>query len=127
MKKISEILIVAVLIALIAPVIAELPSDKVDTNHSAAQLTNASTLIPMDPRYIWINPLAVELSGMNSEIFQNAEFMKDPYGMSSGNLLTASISRFLNTDPNAGASRVINNKAAKVGLIHWPRSANNSS
>ena len=124
MKKIYEILIVAVLIALVAPVIAELSSDEVD--YAVEQNSNASIMKPMDPYYIWINPLAVDLSSINSEIFQNAEFSKDPDGMSSGNLFTASISRFLNADPSAGASKVVKS-VAKVGLIHWPRSANNSS
>ena len=125
MKKISEILIVAVLIALVAPAIAELSSDE-DTNYGIEQLYNASMMKPMDPNYIWINPLAIDLSGVNPGIFQNAEFSKDPDGMSSGNLFTASISRFLNADPSAGASKVVKS-VAKVGLIHWPRSANNSS
>ena len=124
MKKISEILIVAVLIALVAPVIAELSSDEVD--YAVEQQSNASVMKPMDPYYIWINPLAVDLSGINPEIFQNAEFSKDPDGMSSGNLFTASISRFLNTDPSAGASKVVK-RVAQVGLVHWSRSAHNSS
>jgi hypothetical protein len=119
MKKISEILIVAVLIALIAPAIAELSSDE-DTNYGIEQLYNASMMKPMDPHYIWINPLAIDLSGVNPEIFQNSEFSKDPYGMSSGNQFTASISRFLNADPSAGASKVVK-RAAKVGLVHWPQ------
>ena len=126
MKKISEILIVAVLIALIAPAFAELSSDEVDTNYGIEQLYNASMMKPMDPHYIWINPLAVDLSGVNPEVFQNAKFSKDPDGMSSGNQFTASISRFLNSDPNAGASKVVK-RVAKVGLVHWPGSAHNSS
>ena len=119
MKKISEILIVAVLIALVAPAIAELSSDE-DTNYGIEQLYNASMMKPMDPHYTWINPLAIDLSGVNPEIFQNAEFSKDPYGMSSGNQFTASIGRFLNADPNAGASKVAK-RVAKVGLVHWPQ------
>ncbi|VVB63832.1 Uncharacterised protein [uncultured archaeon] len=126
MKKISEILIVAVLIALVAPAIAELSSEEVDTNYGIEQLYNASMMKPMDPHYIWINPLAIELSGVNPEIFQNTEFSKDPDGMSSGNQFTASISRFLNADPNAGVSKVVK-RVAKVGLVHWPESAHNSS
>jgi hypothetical protein len=126
MEKIFEIIIVAVLIALVAPVIAELSSYEEDTNYGVEQLSNASMMKPMDPHYIWINPLAVDLSSINPEIFQNAEFSKDPDGMSSGNLFTASISKFLNADPSAGASKVVKS-VAKVGLIHWPRSANNSS
>jgi hypothetical protein len=125
MKKISEILIVAVLIALVAPAIAELSSDE-DTNYGIEQLYNASMMKPMDPNYIWINPLAIDLSGVNPGIFQNAEFSKDPDGMSSGNQFTTSISSFLNADPNAGASKVVK-KVAKVGLVHWPGSAHNSS
>ena len=119
MKKMSEILIVAVLIALVAPAIAELSSDE-DTNYGIEPLYNASMMKPMDPHYTWINPLAIDLSGVNPEIFQNAEFGKDPYGMSSGNQFTASISRFLNADPNAGASKAVK-RAAKVGLVHWPQ------
>ena len=124
MKKISEILIVAVLIALVAPVIAELSSDEVD--YAVEQHSNASIMKPMDPNYIWINPLAVDLSSINFEIFQNAEFSKDPDGMSSGNQFTSSISRFLNADPNAGASKVVK-RIATVGLVHWPGSGHNSS
>jgi hypothetical protein len=126
MKKISELLIVAVLITLLAPVIAELPPDGADTDQGVEHLVNESVMKPMDPHYIWITPLAVDLSGVNPEIFQNAEFSKDPDGMSSGNLLTASISKFLNSDPNAGASKVFKS-AAKVGLSHWPGLARNSS
>jgi hypothetical protein len=126
MKKISEILVVAVLIAFVAPVIAELPSDEVGTDQGVELLVNESMMKPMDPHYIWLNPLAVDLSGVNPEIFQNAEFSKDPDGMSSGNLLTASINRFLNADPKAGASKVVKS-VAKLGLVHWPESAHNSS
>jgi hypothetical protein len=126
MKKIFEILILAVMIALVAPVIAELSSDEEDTNYGVEQLYNESMMQPMDPHYIWLNPLAVDLSRVNPEIFQNAEFSKDPDGMSSGNQFTASISRFLNSDPNAGTSKVVKS-LAKVGLVHWPGSANNSS
>jgi hypothetical protein len=126
MKKISELLIVAVLITLVAPVIAELPPDGVDTDQGVEHLVTESAMKPMDPHYIWINSLAVDLSGVNPVIFQNAEFSKDPDGMSSGNLLTASISKFLNSDPNAGDSKVFKN-VAKVGLTHWPGLARNSS
>ena len=126
MRAFSEILIAAVLMALTAPVIAELQSEELDTNQGVEQLVNESLVRPMDPHYIWINPFAVDLSGMNPEIFQNAEFSKDPDGMSSGNLFTSSISRFLNADPNAGVSKVIK-KVAKVGLVHWSGSGHNSS
>jgi hypothetical protein len=126
MKKIFEIIIVAVLIALVAPVIAELSSYEEDTNYGVEQISNASMMKPMDPHYIWINPLAVDLSSINPEIFQNAEFSKDPDGMSSGNQFTSSISRFLNADPNAGASKVVK-RIATVGLVHWPGSGHNSS
>lgn len=125
MKKISEILIVAILTASVAPTIAQLSTDE-DTNYGIEQLYNASMMKPMDPHYIWINPLAVGLSGINPDIFQNAEFSKDPYGMSSSNQITSSISRFLNANPNAGASKVVK-RVAKVGLVHWAGSANNSS
>ena len=126
MKKISEVLVVTVLIAFVAPVIAELPPDELGSDQGVELLVNESMIKPMDPHYIWHNPLAVDLSGINPEIFQNAEFSKDPDGMSSSNLLTASINRFLNADPNAGASKVVKG-IAKLGLVHWPKSAHNSS
>lgn len=126
MEKISEILLVALLISLVAPVIAELPPVGVDTDQGVEHFVNESMMKPMDPHYIWINPLAVDLSGMNPEIFHNAEFSKDPDGMSSGNPFTTSISKFLNADPNAGVSKVVKG-VTKVGLVHWLGSAYNSS
>jgi hypothetical protein len=119
MNKISGLLIAAVLIAVVAPAVAELSSGE-DTNYGIEQLYNASMMKPMDPHYTWTNPLAIDLSGLNPEIFQNIEFSKDPYGMSSGNQFTASISSFLNADPYAGASKAVK-RAAKVGLVHWPQ------
>jgi len=126
MKKISDILIVAIRITLVAPVIAELPPDGAETDQGVEHLANESMMKPMDPHYIWINPLAVDLSGLSTDIFQNAEFSKDPEGMSSGNIFTSSISKFLNSNPNEGASKVFKT-VAKVGLTHWPGLARNSS
>jgi hypothetical protein len=110
------------LIALIAPVVAELPSDVVNANREVvAQLSNNTSIInPMDLRYVWGNPLAIDLSGVNPAIFQHAAFSKDAGGMTSGSLYTSSINAFRMADPNAGASNVTTKKVAKIGLVHWP-------
>lgn len=126
MRKFSEILIAAVLVTFAIPVIAGLQSVEIYTNQGVELLVNESNMKPLDEHYIWDNPLAIDLSGVNPEIFQNVEFSKDPGGMSSGNLLTESVSKFLNTDPNAGISKVVKG-AAKVGLVHRLESAHNSS
>ncbi len=123
-RKNFNILMMAVfLIALLAPVIAELPSEAVNTNREAVlQLSDTSIINPMDPRYVWGNPLAITLSGVTPAIFQNAAFSMDPGGLMSGGLYTTSINDFRNADQNAGASNVTK-KAAKIGLVHWPRTA----
>ncbi len=119
MKKNINILIGAVLIALIAPAIAELPSDTVNANREAIeQLYNRSIINPMDPGYVWGNPLSIDLSGVDPVIFQNAAFRKDPGGLASGSLYTTSINDFRNADPSAGDSNATR-KIAKVGLVHW--------
>jgi len=119
MKKNINILIGAVLVALIAPAVAQLPSDVVNANREAiAQLYNRSIINPMDPGYVWGNPFSIDLSGVDPVIFQNAAFRKDPGGLASGSLYTTSINDFRNADPSAGASNATK-KVAKIGLVHW--------
>ncbi len=118
MKKLN-LRVKILLIALIAPVVAEMPSDAVNKNRAVEQPANRSIINPMDPAYVWGNPFAVVLSGISPAIFQSAAFGKDPDGMASGSLWTSSISRFRRSDPNAGSSRVAR-KPAKIGLVYWP-------
>jgi hypothetical protein len=120
MKKNYSLLVGAILVALIAPVVAALPSDAVNLNREEVeQFYNRSIINPMDPGYVWGNPFALDLSGVNPAVFQNAAFHKDPGGVTSGNLYTTSINDFRNADPNAGASNTTK-KAARVGLVNWP-------
>jgi hypothetical protein len=122
-RKNSNIMMVAVFLALIAPAVAELPSEAVNANNGAVeQLYSTSIINPMDPRYVWGNSLAIALSGVTPAIFQNAAFSMDPGGLMSGGLYTTSINDFRNADQNAGASNVTR-KAATIGLVHWPRTA----
>lgn len=119
MRKLN-LLVEILLLALIAPAVAEMPSDAVSKNREAAeQLSNRSIINPMDPAYVWGNPFAIVLSGINPAIFQSASFGKDPDGMASGNLWTSSISHFRKSDPNSGFSHVAR-KSAKIGLVYWP-------
>ncbi len=121
MKNYS-ILIGAVLVALIAPVVSLLPSDAVNTNmrsEAVEQLNNRTIINPMDPGYVWGNPFAIDLSGVDPAVFQNVAFRKDPGGVMSASLYTTSINDFRNADSNAGNSN-ITKKAAKIGLVNWP-------
>ncbi|NPV62767.1 MAG: hypothetical protein HPY61_09085 [Methanotrichaceae archaeon] len=119
MNWISCTIVSAFLIALVAPAIAELPSDAVAANQgNVSQMANLSIINPMDPGYVWGNPLAIVLSGVDPLIFENGAFRKDPGGMASGNPWTSSINDFREADANAGASN-ITKKAAKVGLVSW--------
>jgi hypothetical protein len=112
-----RIAIAALLIALIAPVLAELPSDAIDPNRNAVNESINRTIInPMDPGYVWGNPLAIDLTNLNPEIFDNTAFKKNPGGLMS-DMFTTSINDFRNADPKAGASNATR-KAAKVGLVH---------
>lgn len=120
MMKNYNILIGAVLVALIAPVVAILPSDAVNTNREVVeQIYNRSIVNPMDPGYVWGNPLTIDLSGVNPAVFQNAAFRKDPGGVMSSSLYTTSINDFRNADPGAGDSNATK-KVAKIGLVNWP-------
>ena len=117
MKKILHILVGAIFIALIAPIVAQLPSDAINGNREAVGQPSTTTIInPMDPNYIWGNPLAVDLNGVNPAVFQNMAFSKDPGGILGSSLYTTSINDFRKADPNAGYSNVPM-KVAKVGLV----------
>jgi hypothetical protein len=118
MKRNINILIGAILIALIAPIAAQLPSDAIAGNREEiAQPTTPIIINPMDPNYVWGNPLAIDLNGVNPVIFQNAAFSKEAGGILGSSLYTTSINDFRNADPNAGYSNVPK-KAAKVGLVN---------
>jgi hypothetical protein len=118
MKKILNILIGAILIALIAPIVAQLPSEAISGNREAAgQPSTLVTINPMDPNYVWGNPLALDLNGVNPVIFQNAAFSKEAGGILGSSLYTTSINDFRKADSNAGYSNVPK-KAAKVGLVN---------
>ena len=117
MKKNVNILIGAILIALRAPMVAQLPSDALIGNREEiAQPTTPIIINPMDPNYVWGNPLAVDLNGVNPMVFQNIAFSKDPGGILGSSLYTTSINDF-RRDDNSGYSNVPK-KAAKVGLIN---------
>ncbi|NMC10560.1 MAG: hypothetical protein GYA39_06250 [Methanothrix sp.] len=121
MKKEFSFLVGAILIALVAQAAAESPSDVVNLNRKAAyQPPNTSIINPMDPGYVWGNPLAIGLSGINPLVFESAVFKKDPGGLTLGSLYTTSIDNFLKADPEAGASNVTK-KTAKIGLVNWPK------
>lgn len=118
MKKILNILIGAILIALVAPIVAQLPSEAISGNREAVGQPSTPAIInPMDPNYVWGNPLAIDLSGVNPVVFQNAAFIKEAGGILGSSLYTTSINDFRNADPNAGYSNV-SKKAAKVGLVN---------
>ena len=118
MKKILNILIGAILIALIAPIVAQLPSEAISGSREAVgQPSNTVIINPMDPNYVWGNPLAIDLNGVNPVIFQNAAFSKEAGGILGSSLYTTSINDFRNADPNAGYSNVPK-KTAKVGLVN---------
>jgi hypothetical protein len=118
--KFSRTAVIAVLlIALMVPVLAESPADAINPNRDAViKSTNVTIINPMDPGYVWGNPLAIDLTNMNPGIFENNAFKKTPGGLMS-DMFTASINDFRNADPKAGASNATRN-AAKVGLVHWP-------
>ncbi len=118
MKKNLNILIGAILIALVAPIVAQLPSEAISGNReSVGQPSNPVIINPMDPNYVWGNPLAIDLNGVNPVIFQNAAFSKEAGGILGSSLYTTSINDFRNADPNAGYSNVLK-KTAKVGLVN---------
>lgn len=118
-----KVAIAAILIALIAPVLAESPSDAVSSNREAAnQSVNRTIINPMDPGYVWGNPRAIDLSNLNPDIFESSAFKMTPGGLMS-DMYTSSINDFRNADPKAGVSNATR-KAATLGLIHR---LNNSS
>ena len=118
MKKNLNILIGAILIALVAPIVAQLPSEAISGNREAVgQPSNPVMINPMDPNYVWGNPLAIDLNGVNPMIFQNAAFSKEAGGILGSSLYTTSINDFRNADPNAGYSN-FPKKTAKVGLVN---------
>jgi len=120
MKKIFYILVGAILMAQIAPIVAELPSDAVSKNRQVVeQPYNRSIINPMDPGYIWGVPFAINLSGVDPLIFENAAFRKDPGGLTSGYLYTTSINDFRNADRNAGDSNATKN-VSRLGLVNLP-------
>ncbi|MEI6103365.1 MAG: hypothetical protein WCP70_05410 [Methanothrix sp.] len=119
MKYSRKAVIAAVLMALIAPVLAQSPSDTINPNRDVVNESINRTIInPMDPGFIWGNPLAIDLTNMNPVIFENTAFKKNPGGLMS-DMFTTSINNFRNADPKAGVSNATR-KAAKVGLVHWP-------
>ena len=119
MKYSRKAVIAAVLMALIAPVLAESPSDTINPNRDVVNESINRTIInPMDPGYVWGNPLAIDLTNLNPGIFENTAFKKNPGGLMS-DMFTTSINDFRNADPKAGVSNATR-RAAKVGLVHWP-------
>ena len=122
MKQNFKLLMAATLISLVAPVFAESPSDAVNPNRDVANKSLNRTIInPMDPGYVWGNPLAIDLSNLNPGIFESFAFRKDPGGLTSG-IYTASMNAFRKDDPKAGASNATR-KTARVGLVNWPRNS----
>lgn len=118
MKRNLNILIGAILIALIAPMLAQTtPSSAIESYREAvAQPSTPPIVNPMDPNYIWGNPLAIDLRNINPVIFQNAAFANERGGILGSSLYTTSINDFLKADEKAGYSKVPK-KAAKVGLV----------
>lgn len=118
MKRNLNILIGAILIALIAPIVAQTPASAIDNYREAvAQPSTPPVINPMDPNYVWGNPLAIDLSNVNPVVFQSAAFAKARGGILGSTLYTTSINDFLTDDPSAGYSN-IPKKAAKIGLVN---------
>jgi len=118
MKKNLNILIGAILIALIAPIVAQTPSSAIDSYREAvAQPSTSPVINPMSPDYVWGNPLAIDLRNINPVIFQNMAFAKEKGGILGSSLYTTSINDFLRADASAGYSNVPK-KAAKIGLVN---------
>ena len=117
LRRNFNVVIAAILIALIASVLAESPSDAINPNRDAVNKSINRTIInPMDPGYVWGNPLAIDLTNLNPGIFENGAFIKNPGGLMS-DMFTTSINDFRNADPKAGASNATR-KVARVGLVH---------
>jgi hypothetical protein len=122
MKYSKKAVFAAILIALIAPVLAQSPSEAIKPHRDANDANNVSinrTIInPMEPGYVWGNPQAIDLTNLNPEIFESSAFNKVPGGLMS-DMYTASINNFRRADPKAGVSNATR-RAAKVGLVNWP-------
>jgi len=114
MAKIFSIMVLATMLALIAPAIAQLPSEAVAGNREDNPAINRSIINQYDPTYVWKSPYALDLSGISPAVFGNIAFANSPGGMSSA-LYTESINEFLSRDPGAGKSNITVN-TARVGL-----------
>ena len=115
----SKILMAAALVLLVAPVFAELPSDAVNSNRDDVNISlNKTIMNPMDPGYVWGNPLAIDLTRLGAGVFDSAAFSMDQGDLSA--MYTTSINDFSRDNPNEGASNATR-KAAKVGLVHWQK------
>ena len=148
MKNAALAVLLIPLIALAAPVFAESPSEIIRADNDASNVSsnvsgnvssNISTIIPsnasgsissnvsikrtiinpMDPGYVWGNPNAIDLSGADPSIFEKSAFNKVAGGIMS-EMYTGSINRFRSADSKAGISNATR-KAAKVGLVNWPK------
>ena len=110
-------LIAAILIFLTAPIPAERPSDAVRSSSGSADYSINRTIInPNDPGFVWDNPNAIDLSGLDAGVFESPSFKMTPGGLMS-DMYTASINSFRRSDPNAGASNATRKKAL-VGLVN---------
>ncbi|HWQ19995.1 MAG TPA: hypothetical protein VN455_09485 [Methanotrichaceae archaeon] len=124
MRKITGIIIGSILISLIAPIVAELPSSAMNANamnanrESVEQPSNVPIMNSISPVYAWVGQPVVDLSGINPAVFRNSAFSKVPGGLSSGSTYTESINYFLKDNPDDGVSRIAK-KGSKIGLIHW--------
>ena len=83
MAKIFSIMVLATMLALIAPAIAQLPSEAVASNREDISAINRSIINQFDPTYVWKNPYALDLSGISPAVFGNIAFAKSPGGVSS--------------------------------------------
>jgi len=144
MKNAALAVLLIPLIALAAPVLAESPSEIIRDYHDAGSVpsnisgnmssnvsSNVSSIIssnasinrtiinPMDPGYVWGNPNAIDLAGEDPSIFEKSAFSKTAGGIMA-EMYTSSINSFRSADPKAGISNATR-KAAKVGLVNWPK------
>jgi len=119
MRKITGIIIGAILISLIAPIVAELPSSTMNAGReSVEQPYNVPIMNSISPVYAWGGQPLVDLSGINPAVFRNSAFSKIPGGLLSGSTYTESINHFLKDHLDEGVSRVAK-KGSKIGLVHW--------
>jgi hypothetical protein len=119
-KEFLSMVIAAALIVLLAPVLAELPSDAVSSNQGDVNYSiNRTTNNPNDPGFIWGNPLAVDLTGVSSTVFDSPSFQMTPGGLMS-DMYTSSINAFRRADQKAGVSKAAK-KTALVGLVNMQK------